>query len=99
MPVKIDQETTDGLVADAFAAHSLCGCKDATHPLAAAAHAIIVHEAAPHKAEYIWDAWVRPSITVSLQGVTRERHAQSALWRALHSAKKQGRCSLGLISE
>ena len=86
MPVKIDQETTDGLVADAFAAHSLCGCKDVTHPLAAAAHAIIVHEVEPKKLSRVWTS----------QGVTNERHVHSAFWRALWVARRQGLCSLVL---
>mgnify|MGYP001619380020 FL=1 len=94
----LENTMVQGLVAQAFASHSLCGCADIGHALAGAAHVIIEAETEDlyhgllghqctrvQRADKVWNS----------KGEANERHVHSALWRALWAAKETGLVAFG----
>ena len=93
----LENTRVQGLVAQAFASHSLCGCADIGHALAGAAHVIIEAETEDlyhgllghqctrvQRADKVWNS----------KGEANERRVHSALWRALWAAKETGQLRL-----
>lgn len=84
----LSDEAVQRIVDTAFEAHEMCGCGQATHALADAAHTIVERELLPGQdMNTVWNS--------RAQG--HQRHVESALWRSFWSRYSRGRMAVNVV--